>query len=285
MPPSAALSDLRASIGRRFGETANESLGAVLRVSGLERLLGPGGIPRGKLTEVFGARSSGKTALAFAALAACARAGELAAYVDCAASFFAPAAARAGVDVRRLIVARPASAAAARRCVDALVRDGACAAVVLDCGESFGGELRTQQCARLVAQAEKSGTALLVVSAGNLPAAASFATLRVRACGLQPLWQDGSDGGAQLLGATATFEVAKARMAVRRHVAEFALVLPDVVDTWPLCEGSAEAESRGLWRGESLDTSSEGERISRSSGASPAQALCRSLAREGPRAS
>src|SRR5215472_2024506 len=61
----------------------------------LDAILEPAGIPRGRLTEVFGGPSSGKTSVAFASLAACTSTGLLGAYVDPVGAFFAPAAAGA----------------------------------------------------------------------------------------------------------------------------------------------------------------------------------------------
>lgn len=245
MPSAAALVDLQTRINRRFG--AGTVLGAVDserptfsgpsgentgRIAGLEILLGPAGIPKGRLTEIFGARSSGKTSLAFAALAACTRSGECGAYIDPRGGFFAPAAANAGIDLRRLIVVRLHDACQARRAVDALVRGGACAVVVFDCSD-LPNALQAHHCTRLVAQAEKTGTTLLVVSSGGAQAIASFASLRLQACGLSPLWQEGSDGGSRLLGCAVTIEVAKARMVVPRQCAAFQMLLPDVAGTWP----------------------------------------------------
>jgi hypothetical protein len=226
---SAVTADLQSRVNRRFGTRL--AVAAQLVPAAPPQPFETR-IPAGRLTEIFGLRSSGKTSIAFAALARCTQAGALGAYVDCGQSFFAPAAAGAGVETRRLIVVRPQDAAAARRAVDALVRGSACEVVVFDCSDSPHA-LQTHHCARLVAQAEKTGTALVVISSGNVQAIAAFASLRLRACGLTPLWQEGSDGGARLLGCIATVEVAKARMAVSHHSAQFKILLPDIAGTWP----------------------------------------------------
>jgi len=237
MPASAALAELKILVNRRFGNLVAGPADTVLETEccspataipfGLRRLLGPAGIPKGRLTEIFGLRSSGKTALAFAALAECTQAGELGAYVDCSGALYAPAAAAAGIELRRLVVVRPRAAADARRAIDALVRGGAFTTAIFDCADA-GRLLETHHCARLVAQAEKTGTTLVVLSSGDLPAVASFAALRLRACGLTPLWQSGSDGGMRLMGCEAAVEVAKARTLVAGHAHELALLLPDI---------------------------------------------------------
>jgi hypothetical protein len=198
----------------------------------LDAILGPVGIPQGRLIEVFGGRSSGKTSVAFALLAACTNAGLLGAYIDPADAFFAPAAAGAGISLRRLLVVRPSSAEAARRAVDALVRCGACAVVVFDCA-GLGDVLHAHHCARLAAQAEKTGTALLALSSGNIPALAYFASLRLRASGLAPLWQEGSDGGGRLAGCIASIDVLKSRTSAPGKSTDIRFVLPDVASTWP----------------------------------------------------
>jgi RecA/RadA recombinase len=201
-------------------------------IAELDALLGSAGIPKGQLTELFGARSSGKTTLAFAILAACTRAGGIGAYVDPTGAFFAPAAAGAGIDMRRLIVVRPRSAAAARRAIDALVRGGACGVVALDCSESPGA-LQTHHCARLAAQAEKTATALVIITDGGAQAVASFASLRLRARGLTPVWQEGSDAGARLAGCATSIEIAKSRAVAPGRGASIAAPLPEVAGTWP----------------------------------------------------
>jgi hypothetical protein len=234
--PKPSVADLRTLVERRWH-------GAVARVgaaplpgvptgnAALDAALGSNGIPRGRMTELFGAASSGKTTLAFAMLAACTRAGEIAAYVDMPRSFFAPAAAAAGIDLRRLLVVQPSDGAAARHAVDALVRGGACALVALDCADRRDA-LRAHHCARLVGQAEKTGTALVVMSEGDIPAVASFASVRLRAEGLAPCWQTGSAGSGRLAGCIVSIAVAKSRTAAPGKRVRVAAFVPDVAGTF-----------------------------------------------------
>ena len=201
-------------------------------IASVDRALGPTGIPCGRLTEVFGERSCGKTTLVYALLAACTHRGDIGAFIDPQASLFAPAAEAAGIDLERLIVVRPGHAQALRRALDALVRSGACAVVVVD---AAGAEaLQTHHCARLVAQAERTATTLIALSQGDSQALASFASLRLRMHGLAPLWQDGSDGGARLSGYGISLDIAKSRMGAPGKSATVEVCIPDVSNSWPV---------------------------------------------------
>ena len=201
-------------------------------IPSLDRVLGPIGFPHGRLTEIFGDISSGKTTLAYALLAACTRRGDIGAYVDSEHCLFAPAAEAAGISLDRLIVVRPKTDPQLRRAADAIVRSGACAVVVLD-GASASA-LQTHHCARLVAQAEKNNTTLVVLSHGDSQPLASFASLRVRARGLSPLWQTGSDGGGRLSGYSITLDVAKSRVGSPLASATFETCMADVAGSWPV---------------------------------------------------
>ncbi|HLW38305.1 MAG TPA: hypothetical protein VKR99_07755 [Candidatus Eremiobacteraceae bacterium] len=205
-------------------------------IGSVDAALAPVGVPRGRLTEIFGPCSSGKTTLAYALLASRIACGDIAAYVDPEGTFFSPAACAAGVDPQHLIVTRPRNAHAFLRTVDALVRGGACSVVVVDAGA--GSMLQTHHCARLVAQAEKTGTTLLVLSQGHSQALASFATLRLWARGIAPLWQPGDDGGGRLLGYAIDMEIAKARTVAPGKAFSFQAFAPDVLGSWPVSNES-----------------------------------------------
>ena len=213
--------------------------GWTIGIPSLDLALGPTGIPHGRLTEIFGDASSGKTTLAFALLAACTRRGDIGAYVDPENTLFAPAAEAAGIDLDRLIVVRPKAEQAVRRAADAIVRSGACAVVVLD-GISARA-LQTHHCARLVSQAERNGITLVALSRGESQPLASFASLRVRMRELSPLWQSGSDGGGRLSGYSIALDVAKSRMGAPGRSAAFDAHIPDVTMTWPCGEVTIES--------------------------------------------
>jgi len=243
--PVAALENM---LERRWHGAALH--GHVLSLTGwttgipsLDLALGPTGIPHGRLTEIFGDASSGKTTLAFALLAACTRRGDIGAYVDPENSLFAPAAEAAGIDLDRLIVVRSKAEQALRRAADAIVRSGACSVVVLD-GISASA-LQTHHCARLVSQAERNGITLVALSRGESQPLASFASLRVRMRDLSPLWQSGSDGGGRLSGFRIVLEVAKSKMGAPGRSAAFDAHIPGVTMSWPGGERHSREEEHG----------------------------------------
>jgi len=235
--PSLSVLDLRAQLERRWHSAVAQQGGMGARglfsgVAGLDELLRPGGVPAGRLTEIIGSPSSGKTGVALAILADALGAGGIGAYIDPDGTFFTPFAAQAGLNLGRLIVVRPPDSAGARRAVDALVRGGACAVVVLDCS-GRADLLQTHHCARLAAQAEKTGTALLLLSHGNSSALAYFASLRIGTSGIAPMWQHGS-GGVRLLGYRTHVGILKSRTAAPGASALLSAALADVTGTWPI---------------------------------------------------
>jgi hypothetical protein len=191
------------------------------------------GLPIGRLTEIFGDRSSGKTTLAYGMIARATRLGDICAWIDAQRGFFAPAAEAAGIVLKRVIVVRPHDAAGCRRAIDAAVRSGACAIVVVD--ETSAQALQTHHCARLVSQAEKTATILLALSQGASQPLASFASLRIRTSGLAPFWQAGTGGmhDGRLAGYHITCEVVKSKVGMPGARAAFAAELDDVTRSWP----------------------------------------------------
>ncbi len=99
---------------------------------GLDRALGIGGIPRGRIVEVFGPESSGKTTLALHTIAECQRAGGVCAFVDAEHALDMGYAEALGVDPKRLFIAQPDFGEQALEVVDALVHSGGVDLVVVD---------------------------------------------------------------------------------------------------------------------------------------------------------
>lgn len=98
----------------------------------LDIALGIGGIPRGRITEIFGAESSGKTTLAMHILANAQRLGGEAAFIDAEHALDPGYAARIGLDVDKLLVSQPSSGEQALEITEMLVRSNAVDAICID---------------------------------------------------------------------------------------------------------------------------------------------------------
>tara|TARA_B100000315_G_scaffold64497_1_gene58532 strand:- start:70 stop:1179 length:1110 start_codon:yes stop_codon:yes gene_type:complete len=118
----------------RLGEVSQQlSTEAIATGSlALDMALGIGGIPKGRVTEIFGAESAGKSTLAIHIMAETQRAGGIAAYVDVEHAMDPTYAANCGLDLEGLLIAQPDSAEQALDITEQLVRSGAVDAIVID---------------------------------------------------------------------------------------------------------------------------------------------------------
>ena len=141
MDRGKALDMALAQIEKQFGRGAIIKLGekpkhdvAVISTGSiaLDIALGVGGVPRGRITEIYGQESSGKTTLAYHIVAEAQRAGGIAAFVDAEHSVDAAYAKNLGVDIDSLLVSQPDTGEEALEIMDALIRSGAVDIVVLD---------------------------------------------------------------------------------------------------------------------------------------------------------
>lgn len=130
-----------AQIEKNFGKGAIMRLGQFQRDSieviptgsmSLDLALGVGGLPRGRIIEIYGSESSGKTTLALHAIAEAQRQGGLALFVDAEHALDVEYARALGVDVERLYIAQPTTGEEALEIMDAMIRSGAMDIVVLD---------------------------------------------------------------------------------------------------------------------------------------------------------
>jgi recombination protein RecA len=128
-------------IERRFGKGAIMKLGDTAKVHveaiptgsvALDLALGVGGVPRGRITEIYGPESSGKTTLCQHIIASAQRAGGFAAFVDAEHAFDRVYAAHCGVDTNNLLISQPDTGEQALEIVDSLVRSNAIDVVVID---------------------------------------------------------------------------------------------------------------------------------------------------------
>jgi recombination protein RecA len=136
-----ALENAVSQIERHFGKGSIMKLGARPIVDvpvissgsiAIDKALGIGGIPRGRVTEIFGPESSGKTTLALHTLAEAQRAGGVAAFVDAEHALDTSYARHLGVNCDELLVAQPDTGEQALEISDMLVRSGAIDLLVID---------------------------------------------------------------------------------------------------------------------------------------------------------
>ncbi len=99
---------------------------------GLDLALGIGGLPRGRIIEVYGPESSGKTTLAIHAIAEAQKLGGVAAFIDAEHAFDRFYAAKLGVDIDNLLVSQPDYGEQALEITDSLIRSGAIDIIVID---------------------------------------------------------------------------------------------------------------------------------------------------------
>jgi len=117
----------------RLGDDIVEDIEAIPSGSlGLDIALGVGGYPRGRVIEVYGPESSGKTTLALHAIAEAQKAGGLAAFIDAEHAFDRYYAKNLGIDIDNLIISQPDNGEQALEIADNLIRSGAIDIVVID---------------------------------------------------------------------------------------------------------------------------------------------------------
>ena len=147
MDRQKALEAALAQIDRAFGKGSAMKLGSREKIEidtistgslGLDIALGVGGLPRGRVVEIYGPESSGKTTLALHAIAEAQRGGGTAAFVDAEHALDPSYAKKLGVDVDELIVSQPDTGEQALEIVDTLVRSNAVDVLVIDSVAALG---------------------------------------------------------------------------------------------------------------------------------------------------
>ncbi|GIR82056.1 MAG: recombinase RecA [Bacteroidota bacterium] len=117
----------------RMNDEAHEEVEAISSGSlSLDAALGVGGYPRGRVIEIYGPESSGKTTLTLHAIAECQKSGGIAAFIDAEHAFDRYYAQSLGVDIDELIVSQPDHGEQALEIADNLIRSGAVDIVVID---------------------------------------------------------------------------------------------------------------------------------------------------------
>jgi recombination protein RecA len=133
----AALSSIEKQFGKgsimKLGETTKLNVEVIPTGSlSLDMALGVGGVPRGRVIEIFGPESSGKTTVALHVVAEAQKAGGLAAFIDAEHALDPLYARKLGVDIENLLVSQPDTGEQALEIAEALVRSGAIDTVVID---------------------------------------------------------------------------------------------------------------------------------------------------------
>ncbi|HET6587736.1 MAG TPA: recombinase RecA [Oleiagrimonas sp.] len=185
-----ALDSALGQIEKQFGKGAVMRMGdhemvAIDTVStgslGLDIALGVGGLPRGRVVEIYGPESSGKTTLTLQAIASCQRNGGTAAFIDAEHALDPSYAEKLGVNVDDLLVSQPDTGEQALEIADMLVRSNAVDIVVVDSvaaltpkaeiegemGDSHVGlhaRLMSQALRKLTANIKKSGTLVIFIN-------------------------------------------------------------------------------------------------------------------------
>ncbi|HEY6806339.1 MAG TPA: recombinase RecA [Pyrinomonadaceae bacterium] len=174
----AALANIEKKFGKgsimRLGERDVSEVPAISTTSlSLDAAVGVGGVPRGRIVEIYGPESSGKTTLALHIVAEAQKAGGVAAYIDAEHAMDADYAGKLGVDIDQLLISQPDSGEQALEIAEALVRSNGVDVIVIDSvaalvpraeldGE-MGDSLPGLQ-ARLMSQALRKLTAIVAQS-------------------------------------------------------------------------------------------------------------------------
>ncbi|MGB6231307.1 MAG: recombinase RecA [Litorimonas sp.] len=187
---SAALDAALSQIDRSFGKGSVMKLGDKTSMDvesistgslGLDIALGIGGLPKGRIIEIYGPESSGKTTLTLHAIAECQKAGGVAAFIDAEHALDPVYAAKLGVDVNELLIAQPDTGEQSLEIADTLVRSGAVDILVVDSvaaltpraelegdmGDSLPGlqaRLMSQALRKLTGSISKSGCMVIFIN-------------------------------------------------------------------------------------------------------------------------
>jgi recombination protein RecA len=179
---SKAIEAALAQIDKQFGKGSIMRLGSREKIDvpaiptgslSLDAALGVGGMPRGRVVEIYGPESSGKTTLALHVIAEAQRRGGMAAFVDAEHALDAIYAQKLGVDIDNLLVSQPDSGEQALEIAEVLIRSGAVDVLVVDSvaalvpraeleGEMGDAQMGMQ--ARLMSQALRKLTAIVAKS-------------------------------------------------------------------------------------------------------------------------
>jgi recombination protein RecA len=171
----SALANIEKKFGRgsimRLGERPHEEIGSIsTNCLSLDAAIGVGGFPRGRIVEVYGPESSGKTTLALQVVAQAQKLGGIAAYIDAEHALDPEYAAKLGVNIDEMLISQPDSGEQALEIAETLVRSASIDVIVIDSvaalvpraeidGEMGDSHMGLQ--ARLMSQALRKLTAII----------------------------------------------------------------------------------------------------------------------------
>ena len=182
----SALAQIEKKFGKgaimRLGERPHEDIGAIsTNCLSLDAAIGVGGFPRGRIVEVYGPESSGKTTLALTVVASAQRTGGICAYIDADHAMDPVYAKAIGVNIDDLLISQPDTGEQALEIADMLIRSGALDVLVIDSvaaltpraeiegemGDSHVGlqaRLMSQALRKLTGTLSKSGTVAIFIN-------------------------------------------------------------------------------------------------------------------------
>lgn len=133
----SALSQIEKKFGKgsimKLGEQPKEDIGAIsTNCLSLDAAIGVGGMPRGRIIEIYGPESSGKTTLALQVVASAQKMGGVAAYIDAEHAMDPDYAEKLGVDIDELLISQPDSGEQALEIAETLVRSASIDVIVVD---------------------------------------------------------------------------------------------------------------------------------------------------------
>jgi recombination protein RecA len=182
----SALAQIQKQFGKdaimKMGDGSQQNIEAISSGSlGLDNALGIGGYPKGRIVEIYGPESSGKTTLALHAVAEAQKKGGTCAYIDAENALDPSYAKKLGVDVANLIISQPSSGEEALEIANTLISSGAVDVVVVDSvaalvpkaelegniGDTFMGttaRLMSQSLKKLAGSVSRSNTLLVFIN-------------------------------------------------------------------------------------------------------------------------